>query len=216
MLSVCALPACAKTPPEAQSAPAATPEAAPAGGGAAGQDTTPPPGLDISRLDEFQKKVFFRIVNSEPSICGQAQSLLQSAKKDPNCRRSLQRRPLRGPPRRAGVHRLGDGGVARPSDTATRETHNLDVSEAPMKGNPAAKVTLVEFADYECPHCKRFQPVLRQILDEFQGRREAVLQALPAAAAHQRAPGGRGGRPRPRSRGSSGRTKRSSGPTRTT
>ena len=38
-----------------------------------------------------------------------------------------------------------------------------------MEGNPNARVTLVEFADYECPHCKRFQPVLRQILDEFKG-----------------------------------------------
>jgi protein-disulfide isomerase len=36
-----------------------------------------------------------------------------------------------------------------------------------MEGNANARVTLVEFADYECPHCKRFQPVLRQILDEF-------------------------------------------------
>ena len=43
----------------------------------------------------------------------------------------------------------------------------IDVSDAPMKGNPKARITLVEFADYECPHCKRFQPVLHQILDEF-------------------------------------------------
>src|SRR5438552_6284579 len=93
LVSVCALPACAKTPPEAKSAPAATREATPspagAGSPAGGQDMTPPPGLDLSRLDDFQKKVFFRIVNTEPSICGQAQSLLQSAKKDPNCRRSF-------------------------------------------------------------------------------------------------------------------------------
>src|SRR5450432_2906503 len=70
-------PACAKTPPEAQSAPAAsggTPVAATA------QDMTLPPGIDASKLDDLQKKVFFRIINSEPSICGQAQSLIASAK----------------------------------------------------------------------------------------------------------------------------------------
>ena len=77
LLALGALPACAKTPPEAHSAPAASQEAAPAGGGAVGPDTQAPPGLDVTRLDEFQKKVFFRIVNTETSICGQAQSLLK-------------------------------------------------------------------------------------------------------------------------------------------
>jgi protein-disulfide isomerase len=160
--------ACAKAPPPASSAAdvasaaAATPQA-----GAGGQDTELPPGVDISKLDDFQKKVFFRIANSETSICGQAQSLIKSAKaaKDP-CRRSLN--ALRY------VVRLVDQGY---TDSEVSESiakryrianpKPIDVTKAPMKGNPAAKVTLVEFADYECPHCKRLQPVLRQVLDEF-------------------------------------------------
>src|SRR6478609_3372566 len=75
------LPACAKSPPEAQTSgqAAAQPVAQPV---AAGPDTTLPPGVDVSKLDDFQKKVFFRIINSEPSLCGQAQSLIVSAKKD--------------------------------------------------------------------------------------------------------------------------------------
>src|SRR5262245_10871919 len=77
--------ACAKAPAPESTAAAASPQAA-----AGAQDTTLPAGVDISKLDDFQKKVFFRIANSETSICGQAQSLIQSAKaaKDP-CRRSL-------------------------------------------------------------------------------------------------------------------------------
>ena len=89
--------ACAKSPPEAHSAPAAsskTPAAggegkAPAGGTDDGQDNTPPNGVDVSKLDEMGKKVFFRVVNTEASICGKGQSLLASAKKDTSCRRSL-------------------------------------------------------------------------------------------------------------------------------
>src|SRR5882672_5367977 len=93
LVGAIALTACAKTPPEVQAAPAAAAATPPAGNVGAGagaggaQDTTPPPGIDVSKLDDFQKKVFFRIVNSEPSICGQAQSLIASAKKD--CRRSF-------------------------------------------------------------------------------------------------------------------------------
>ena len=44
---------------------------------------------------------------------------------------------------------------------------------------PGAKITLVEFADYECPHCKRFQPVLRQILDEFPGDVKLYFKHYP-------------------------------------
>jgi protein-disulfide isomerase len=170
--------ACAKSPPEAHSAPAAAadPVAAPAAGQ---QDTTPPPGVDISKLDDFQKKVFFRVANSEPSICGQAQSLIQSAKatKD-NCRRSLN--ALRY------VAHLVDQGYTdseisesiskRYRDNAPKK---IDVADAPMKGNPAAKVTLVEFADYECPHCKRLQPVLRQIMDEFHDEVKLYFKHYP-------------------------------------
>ena len=155
-------PACAKTPAEA-----------PSGRGLGrqdrrdGSDNTPPPGVDISKLDDFGKKVFFRIGNSEPSVCGQAQSLLASAKaKQGGCARSVN--ALRY------VARLVDQGF---TDSEVSEAlakryrpitpKKIDVSEAPMKGNPKARITLVEFADYECPHCKHFQPVLHQILDEF-------------------------------------------------
>src|SRR5438094_359102 len=76
--------ACKKTPPEAHSAPAVAHAAAAAadpaaGGGKAADkplDTVPPPGIDISKLDEFERKVFFRVVNKEPSACGDPKSLL--------------------------------------------------------------------------------------------------------------------------------------------
>ena len=79
--------ACAKTPAAAHpgEAAAATPSAAASKPGAA--DEAPPPEVDISKLDDFGKKVYRRIGNAEPSVCGQAQSLFQSAKSGA-CRRS--------------------------------------------------------------------------------------------------------------------------------
>jgi protein-disulfide isomerase len=167
--------ACAKSPPEAHSAPAASGVVAGNGGNKgtaaraeSGDDTTPPPGLDVSKLDELARKIFFRVVNSEPSMCGKGQSLLASAKKDASCRRSLNAVRY--------VARLADQGytqteIVESLDKRYRavEPKFIDVAEAPMEGSANAKITLVEFADYECPHCKRFQPVLRQILDEFKG-----------------------------------------------
>jgi protein-disulfide isomerase len=131
---------------------------------AGGETTALPPGVDLSKLDDFSKKVFFRIANSEPSICGQAQSLIVSAKKD--CGRSLNalRYVARLVEQGYTDSEVSEGLAKRYRPIAPKQ---IDVSAAPMKGNPNGKITLIEFADYECPHCKRFQPVLRQIVDEF-------------------------------------------------
>ncbi len=155
--------ACAKSP---AAAPAAAAPAAAAAQPSGGSDKAPP-GVDISKLDDFGKKVFFRIGNSEPSICGQGQSLLASANAvKGGCARSVS--ALRY------VVRLVDQGYtdSEVSDALAKRYRpiapkKIDVSDSPVKGNPNARITLVEFADYECPHCKRFQPVLRQIVEEF-------------------------------------------------
>jgi protein-disulfide isomerase len=164
--------ACAKKSAELPSAQAADSVATPAkgegqaGGGAGNNDDkTPPPGVDLTQLDEFERKVFFRVINKESSVCGKAHSLLYSAKNDPSCRRSLYAVKY--------VARLVDKAFTDSEITEAVERRyrtpaaKIDLSDAPVKGNPNAPVTLVEFADYECPHCKRVQPVLRQVLEEF-------------------------------------------------
>jgi protein-disulfide isomerase len=160
-LVVCiSAPACAKAPAQAPPAEATAVKAG-------GAETAAPPGVDLSKLDDFSKKVFFRIANSEPSVCGQGESLIASASSvKSGCGRSLN--ALRY------VARLVEQGF---TDSEVSEAlakryrpvaaKKIDVSGAPMKGNANGKVTLIEFADYECPHCKRFQPVLHQIVDEF-------------------------------------------------
>jgi protein-disulfide isomerase len=176
VLAMLAAPACAKTPPEANSAPAAEAPGAATPLAATSADTTLPPGIDASKLDDFQKKVFFRIINSEPSICGQAQSLIASAKKD--CRRSFNAIRYVGKLVEQG---FTDSEVSESLAKRYRgpEAKGIDVSEAPLKGNASAKITIVEFADYECPHCKRLQPVLRQVVEEFHNDVKVYFKHYP-------------------------------------
>ncbi len=191
---------CSRKAPEVHSAQAATAAPRAAEGKEAKEaqsDNTPPPGVDISRLDDFERKVFFRIVNKEPSACGKAHSLIHSVRNDPGCRKSVYAVKV--------VARFVDSGhtdseiaesLQKRFRAGARKT--IDVGDAPMKGGPAARVTLVEFVDYECPHCKRVQPVLRQALDEFRddvklyfkhyplgGHTNSRLAAEAAVAAHR-------------------------------
>jgi len=170
--------ACSKNSSDARAATGTTPAAQPPAAPPPSQDNTPPPGIDLSSLDEFERKVFFRVLNKEPSACGKAHSLMQSLKTDPGCRKSFYAARY--------VVKLVDSGytdsevsekLQKRFRNGTRK--NINVADAPMKGNDAARVTLIEFADYECPHCKRVQPVMRQAVEEFKNEVRVYFKHYP-------------------------------------
>lgn len=49
---------------------------------------------------------------------------------------------------------------------------------SPVIGNKEAKVTLVEFFDYQCPHCKEVSPMIEKIISSNPNLR-VVLKELP-------------------------------------
>lgn len=58
---------------------------------------------------------------------------------------------------------------------------------APRKGVSEAPITIVEFADFQCPYCQQVLPVLAAVLDQYPGQvslafRDFPLPGHPAAA----------------------------------
>jgi protein-disulfide isomerase len=63
----------------------------------------------------------------------------------------------------------------------------LSIEGAPIKGDKNAKVTLVEFTDFQCPFCGRhFQQVYPQIYDEYikTGKVKYVVRDFPLESIH--------------------------------
>lgn len=56
---------------------------------------------------------------------------------------------------------------------------NLDVSNRPVRGSPDAKVTIVEFSDFECPFCQRAEPTVRQVMNDYSGKVRLVYMQFP-------------------------------------
>jgi protein-disulfide isomerase len=56
---------------------------------------------------------------------------------------------------------------------------SISVDDQPVKGIPAAPVTIVEFTDFECPSCARTQPVLEEIVNEYSGKVRLVVRDFP-------------------------------------
>lgn len=95
-----------------------------------------------------------------------------------------------------------DAGIARyverqRAEAAQRERLQTEAQVAKMRpvskerdhirGNPEAPVTLVEYSDFECPFCKRFQPTLKRIVDESGGQVRWVFRQFPLDQLHSKA-----------------------------
>jgi protein-disulfide isomerase len=61
------------------------------------------------------------------------------------------------------------------------ETKQVAAPDAttPFRGAPGAKVVIQEFSDFQCPFCKRVQPTLLELEQEYRGQIKLVWRHLP-------------------------------------
>ena len=65
----------------------------------------------------------------------------------------------------------------------------VNVENAHRRGPADAPVTLVEFSDFQCPFCKRVQPTLESLFEEYEGKISWVYKDLPLTSIHPDAVG---------------------------
>jgi protein-disulfide isomerase len=162
--------ACEKKQPTATGAAGAVAAADRAGASAAPVDTTPLPGLDVSKLTPELAKRFYQLVDSLGSPCGKAHSLRTSVATDTSCKRA----PFAARYVLALVEDQATEEQARQQYAARYDAKaapvKIDTSKAPRVGNDDAPVRLVEFFDYACHACQAFKPVLDKVIEEHGSR----------------------------------------------
>ena len=100
---------------------------------------------------------------------------------------------------RSGLGQLAEaakaGSGAEPSAAPTgrpdpNRRYPVNIKGAPFKGPSSAKLAIVEFSDLQCPFCRRVDPTLKQVQEEYGDQVRIVFKHLPlrihpkAVAAH--------------------------------
>ena len=63
----------------------------------------------------------------------------------------------------------------------------VDATGGPAKGPEGAPITIVEYADFQCPYCGRAMAALKQVEERYQGKIRLVFRDFPLTQIHPNA-----------------------------
>ena len=122
-------------------------------------------GMDVKSMTPSEVETLKRLLEKFPSACGKPHSLLKSLQTDPKC-------ALSGVAGRFLHKMISDGFLESEAEEKynarflNNKPYDIDTSGAAVRGDPKAPITIVEFSDFECPHCRMAEPWLKQIISE--------------------------------------------------
>ncbi len=71
------------------------------------------------------------------------------------------------------------------AEGAADRMKKINLANRPYKGNPNAKVVVVEYSDYQCPFCKRaFEQLERKLLEQYGDKIKFVYKHFPLTQIH--------------------------------
>ena len=73
----------------------------------------------------------------------------------------------------------GKSGISVFLQKPQRPTFNVEVGSAPTVGGEKAKVTIVEFSDFQCPYCAQGSKVLKQLKKKYGNKIKVAMKQFP-------------------------------------
>jgi protein-disulfide isomerase len=142
-------------------------------------DETPLQGIDVSKLSPEKQKLFYKLIGSLTSMCGKRNGSLRAAyTQDTACKRA----PFAVRYVAAMLEdELSEQEIREDYENKYKDTPpvKIDYSKAPRIGNDDAPIRLVEFFDYQCPHCQAFAPMLEAVAHANQGKVVEYFMMFP-------------------------------------
>ncbi|HXX31510.1 MAG TPA: thioredoxin domain-containing protein [Myxococcaceae bacterium] len=127
--------------------------------------------LDFSTLSEPAQRELTQVLGDEFCGCGSPHTLAACLQVHADCRHSRRLAQLAATFAAQGASAGELGVMLAHYNLSFREPRaTLPIDERMCTGDAKAAVTLVEFADFECPVCGAFRPVLEKFVRDRQGK----------------------------------------------
>lgn len=141
------------------------------------------PGVDVSGLNAQQKATVLKILRDNPCSCGCGMKLAECRMADPKCEYSTGMAAII-------VDSLKHGKTADQALEAAINSKwgpekildnpvSIPIKGAPVTGPADAKITIVEFSDFQCPYCAAAVPQIHDLLKKYPTQIKLIFKQFP-------------------------------------
>lgn len=154
------------------------------------------PSVELSGLTPAQTATVLKLLRQEGCSCGCGMKLAECRMKDPSCSYSKGMASVIVDAIRHGKTPAQAVAAAKASDAGKGPAeHNqllesavpIPVTGAPVRGPASARITLVEFSDFQCPFCITATPQLESVLKAYPAQVKLIFKQFPLDS-HAQAP----------------------------
>lgn len=135
--------------------------------------------IDLSDMDADERALFDKVTGGEMCPCGAAMSLAKCLPRQDVCSTAISLADLAASSIRKGLT-YGEvvDAMIRQLERASKP-QEFDLGGRPVRGPADAPVKIVEFSDFECPHCSRVRPAIYAVLKAFPKSVAVVFKNYP-------------------------------------
>ncbi len=144
------------------------------------------PAVDFTGLTAAQKALALKVLRTNSCPCGCAMKLAECRIKDPNCSFSRGLAAIVVDSVKKGANEAAVRAAVDASPLMHRAAPQLlerpvaiPIDGAPFTGPKNARVTLVEFSDFQCPYCAQAVGKLNAVLKAYPNQVKLVFKQFP-------------------------------------